>query len=532
MPQIYLQNFRDRTLAGEARAVMLAAPVPDAVAQSVLAGYTRLGADMPVAVRSSATAEDLPFASFAGQQDTYLNVVGPDAVLHAVRQCWASLWTDRAVAYRSTNGIDHRTVRLAVVIQRMVDAQIAGVLFTANPVSGRRRQAVIDASPGLGEAVVSGAVNPDHFIVDTASGHILNRQLGDKRVVIRARHGGGTEHTADLCGADAACLTDDQIRAIAALGDRIEAHYGAPQDVEWAIDANAVLWLTQARPITTLFPLPSTAPPAGDDVRVYFCFSLAQGLQRPITPMGLACFRVLSSSVSNLIGFPVADPLAGASRYAEAGQRLFADLTGVLRSRVGADTDTARSRRDGGSLGGCPAPRVTGPAVLTHPAVVVAVRTPGALHRRALSPSVTVVRALVWPDAVVRGLEPRNNLQRWVVKRCLHWLHLTNKLFTARRRHHEYSASDVMRGTLGGCPAPRVTGPAVLTHPAVVVAVRTPGALHRRALSPSRRPSCERSVWPDAEAQRQRSSGSSRAHRRAAQPRGADTAARYRAFST
>ncbi len=323
------------TLAGEAREVMLAAPVPDAVAQSVVAGYARLGADMPVAVRSSATAEDLPFASFAGQHDTYLNVVGPDAVLHAVRHCWASLWTDRAVVYRSTNGIDHRTVRLAVVIQRMVDAQIAGVLFTANPVSGRRRQAVIDASPGLGEAVVSGAVNPDHFVVDTASGHILIRQLGDRRVVIRTRPGGGTEHTAGLSGADAACLTDDQIRAIAALGDRIEAHYGAPQDAEWAIDSDAVLWLTQARPITTLFPLPSTTPPPGDDVRVYICFSLAQGLHRPITPMGLAGFRVLSSSVSKLIGFPVADPLTGASRYAEAGQRLFADVTGVLRSRVG-----------------------------------------------------------------------------------------------------------------------------------------------------------------------------------------------------
>ena len=166
-------------LAGEARAAMLAAPVPDSVARAVTAGYARLGASVPVAVRSSATAEDLPFASFAGQQDTYLNVVGPDAVLEAVRHCWASLWTDRAVTYRATNGIDHRTVRLAVVIQRMVEATTAGVLFTANPVTGRRRQAVIDASPGLGEAVVSGAVNPDHFVVETATGEIVERRIGD-----------------------------------------------------------------------------------------------------------------------------------------------------------------------------------------------------------------------------------------------------------------------------------------------------------------------------------------------------------------
>jgi pyruvate,water dikinase len=253
----------------------------------VAAGYARLGADAPVAVRSSATAEDLPFASFAGQQDTYLNIVGQTAVMDAVRRCWASLWTDRAVAYRATNGIDHRTVRLAVVIQRMVAASVAGVLFTANSVTGRRKEAVIDASPGLGEAVVSGAVNPDHFVVDTATGRILERRIGDKRLAIRSKPGGGTEHVAQATGATEACLADDQIRALAALGDRVETHYGSPQDTEWALDGNGVFWLTQARPITTLFPLPESAPPPGQDLHVYFCFSVAQGLYRPITPMGL-----------------------------------------------------------------------------------------------------------------------------------------------------------------------------------------------------------------------------------------------------
>ena len=132
-------------------------------------------------------------ASFAGQQDTYLNVVGVESVLDAVQRCWASLWTDRAVSYRATNGIDPHSVRLAVAVQRMVDASVAGVLFTANPVTGKRRQAVIDASPGLGEAVVSGAVNPDHFVVNTATGEIVERRLGDKRVAIVAGSGGGTE---------------------------------------------------------------------------------------------------------------------------------------------------------------------------------------------------------------------------------------------------------------------------------------------------------------------------------------------------
>ena len=156
---------------------------------------------MSVAVRSSATAEDLPSASFAGQQDTYLNVVGVEALLDAVRRCWASLWTDRAVAYRAELGIDDAEVRLAVVVQRMVDAQVAGVLFTADPVSGRRTRAVLDASPGLGEAVVSGMVNPDHLAVE--HGRVVDRRLGDKAVAVRALPGGGTERVELASGSDA-----------------------------------------------------------------------------------------------------------------------------------------------------------------------------------------------------------------------------------------------------------------------------------------------------------------------------------------
>ncbi|MEV0757725.1 PEP/pyruvate-binding domain-containing protein [Streptosporangium sp. NPDC050280] len=373
-------------LAAKARELVLAAPVPGDIASAV-----RDSATGPVAVRSSATAEDLPHASFAGQQDTYLNVIGADAVLDAVRRCWASLWTDRAVAYRAANGIDHRAVRLAVVIQEMVQSEVAGVMFTANPVTGRRREAVIDASPGLGEAVVSGTVNPDHFVVDTATGEITERRLGDKRLVVRSLAGGGVEQvevppvnpSSLVESTENACVTDAWVRALAELGDRVERHYGAPQDTEWAIDADGVLWLTQSRPITTLYPIPHHAEPSAspssvagstgtgtssantretgadgtgaegahaeetgaldarpggvepEGTRVYFCFSLAQGLYRPITPMGMSAFRLLSSSAMEIVGIPVADPVAGAPVIAESGGRLFFDITGFMRGRVG-----------------------------------------------------------------------------------------------------------------------------------------------------------------------------------------------------
>src|SRR5262249_2303171 len=151
-------------------------------------------------------------------------------------------------------------------------------------------------------------VNPDHFVVDTPTGEILERRLGDKRLAVRPLRGGGVEHIELVGDQNQACLTDDQIRALAALGDRVEKHYRAPQDTEWAIDAEGKLWLTQARPITTLFPIPTgpkTPKPGSDDFRVYFCFSLAQGLYRPLTPMGLSGARLISSSVERLMSFPV-----------------------------------------------------------------------------------------------------------------------------------------------------------------------------------------------------------------------------------
>lgn len=324
-------------IAATMRERLLGVSFPQELAGSVRAAYMSLGhgLPLPVAVRSSATAEDLPFASFAGQQDTYLNIVGEDALLDAIRRCWASLWTQRAVSYRMSNQIDPRSVSLAVVIQQMIDVTVAGVLFTANPLTGRRRQAVIDASPGLGEAVVSGSVNPDHFVVNSVSGEIVERRLGDKRVIIQAVSGGGTRRIEREGQSEQACLSDEQLRELAQLGVQVEAHYHAPQDIEWAIDTTGKLWLTQTRPITTLYPLPATAPQSDDLLRVYFSLNVPQGVYQPFTPMGIAFFRLFVSGAVKLAGFDLGAKESGPSFLAEAGMRLFIDLTGGLRNPIG-----------------------------------------------------------------------------------------------------------------------------------------------------------------------------------------------------
>ena len=289
-----------------ARTGLAAARMPFEIATAVGDAYRALGGGR-VAVRSSATAEDLPDASFAGQQDTLLEIQGQDAVLDAVRRCWASLFNARAVAYRATHGVDEHAVRLAVVVQRMVEADVAGVLFTADPITGTRGRAAINAVRGLGEQLVSGAVNPDYFLVDTRHGNVLERR-GE-------------------------VLDDARLLELAAIGARVESHFGRPQDIEWAIDHAATLWLVQSRDITTLFPLPTGAPPDPDrDLRVYFSANVAQGVFEPFTPMGLQTFRLLGASFATAFGTPPPDPTAGVPITVEAGMRLFLDMTPVLRN--------------------------------------------------------------------------------------------------------------------------------------------------------------------------------------------------------
>lgn len=278
-------------------------PVPDAVATAVREAYRALGG--MVAVRSSATAEDLPEASFAGQQDTYLGVQGEDAVIEAIRKCWASLWNDRAVSYRSTHGVSASGLALAVVVQRLVRARAAGVLFTADPLTGQRRRAVVDAVRGLGERLVSGAANPDHFVVDARSGEILERR-GD-------------------------AIDDARLVELARVGERIEEHFARPQDIEWAVDGER-LWIVQSRDITTLYPLPRDLPDPERDLHVFLSANVAQGVFQPLTPMGLQTFRLLSSAFATAVGKPPSDTDAGVAILQESGLRLWIDLTPLMRN--------------------------------------------------------------------------------------------------------------------------------------------------------------------------------------------------------
>ncbi|MET0693039.1 MAG: PEP/pyruvate-binding domain-containing protein [Propionibacteriaceae bacterium] len=260
--------------------------VDDELRTEVTAAYADLG-EPPVAVRSSATAEDLAGASFAGQQDTYLNVSGPDALLDAVKACWASLWTARAMAYRDRQGIEPAAVSLAVVVQQLVDVEAAGVMFTANPTNGRRGEVVIGAAWGLGESVVSGAVNTDDLVVDKTDFRVRSRRTADK-AVLTVRVSGGTEEQPVPAERRRQPVLDDEAAAeLARLGVRIEDHFGAPQDIEWgrAGDSFAIL---QSRPITAL-PLPEADPPTDWSVpekrAFYFRASIVEQLPDPLSPL-------------------------------------------------------------------------------------------------------------------------------------------------------------------------------------------------------------------------------------------------------
>ncbi|NMR29316.1 PEP/pyruvate-binding domain-containing protein [Crystallibacter degradans] len=256
------------------RAEFAATSVPPKIRAAVADAYALLGSK-PVAVRSSATAEDLPGAAFAGQQDTYLNVVGEDAVIQAVADCWASLWTDRAITYRQRQGIDPHEVAIAVVVQEMVPAEMAGVMFGANPVTGARDEIVVDASGGLGEAVVSGLVTPDHYVLDSA-GRLRDYAPGRREVVIHAYDDGGTGETraasenggtSDVPGGSEGrgrvraneglqpSLSPAQLTELARLARQAAELFGRPQDMEWAVAGDRI-YVLQSRPMTALPPQP------------------------------------------------------------------------------------------------------------------------------------------------------------------------------------------------------------------------------------------------------------------------------------
>ncbi len=299
-----------RARSAEIREILERVAIPEDLAAAITRPLAQLGEQSAYAVRSSATAEDLPTASFAGQQDSYLNVVGPPAILQHVSRCWASLFTERAVTYRLRNGVDHRKVQMAVVIERMVFPQAAGILFTADPVTGNRKVTVIEASFGLGEALVSGLVNADVYHVRDDA--VVAKAIADKALAIYASPAGGTQKRAiEPARRAQSALTDAQVVQLAQLGRRIEAHFGRSQDIEWCL-VDDDFQIVQSRPITTLFPIPA----AGDDKNhVYVSVGHQQMMTDPMTPLGLSVWQLTTPR-----------PMS------EAGGRLFVDVTQGLAS--------------------------------------------------------------------------------------------------------------------------------------------------------------------------------------------------------
>lgn len=317
LDQLSLLKADDRKGIGEISAkirnVIEGIVIPKNIDKEIARHLTQLGEKNAYAVRSSATAEDLPTASFAGQQDTYLNIIGKEAILKHISKCWASLFTDRAVTYRIQNGFDHRKVHLAVVIQRMVFPEAAGIMFTAGPITGNRKVLSIDASFGLGEALVSGLVNADNYKV--REGIIVDKKISTKKLAIYAlKEGGTTEKEIEAERQNMQTLTDEQILQLERMGRMIEAYFGRPQDIEWCLYDNK-FFIVQSRPITTLYPIPDVQ---NGNNHVYMSFGHQQMMTDAMKPLGLSFFRLNFGEV----------PLI------EIGGRLYFDLAHDLSSPI------------------------------------------------------------------------------------------------------------------------------------------------------------------------------------------------------
>ncbi|MGE7687694.1 phosphoenolpyruvate synthase [Lysinibacillus sp. NPDC097214] len=314
LDQLSTLKVEDRDQIGEIsrkiRQIITEVEIPSDVVKAVAHKLSQLGGGHAYAVRSSATAEDLPHASFAGQQDTYLNIIGKEAILQHIRKCWASLFTDRAVIYRMQNGFDHSQVYISVIIQRMVFPQASGILFTADPITSNRKLLSINASFGLGEALVSGLVSADCYKVQEDK--IVEKMIANKKLAIYGLKGGGTEtQQINPDQQKTQTLTDQQIIQLARIGRQIEAYFGCPQDIEWCL-VDDTFYIVQSRPITTLFPIPK----ANDqENHVYLSVGHQQMMTDAMKPLGLSFFLLTTSA-----------PMR------KAGGRLFVDVTHQLES--------------------------------------------------------------------------------------------------------------------------------------------------------------------------------------------------------
>lgn len=317
LDQVSADNLDEiRVLGEQIRTHLENLAIPHEVEKEIVEAWEQNGKEKAYAVRSSATAEDLPGASFAGQQETYLNILGQDQLLDSIRRCWASLYTDRAITYRAKNGFDHRQVFLSVVVQEMVFPDVSGIMFTADPISGNREVTSIDASFGLGEALVSGLVSADLYQV--RGGQIIQKKISKKKIAIYSISEGGTI-TKDLAleQQQAQALADERILELTELGNKIEKHYGTEQDIEWCL-ANGKFYIVQSRPITSLYPVPKFV-----DGRLHILVSGGhiQMMTDAMKPMAISVFSTF---------IPI---------IVEAGGRVFADMTtpfGIkpLRKRV------------------------------------------------------------------------------------------------------------------------------------------------------------------------------------------------------
>ncbi|MCY8650683.1 phosphoenolpyruvate synthase [Bacillus haynesii] len=320
LDQLAMLKVEDRDQIGEItrkiRHTIMEVEIPSNVVKEVTRYLSRFGDEHAYAVRSSATAEDLPYASFAGQQDTYLNIIGKEAILQHISKCWASLFTERAVIYRMQNGFDHRQVYSSVIIQRMVFPQASGILFTADPITSNRKLLSIDAGFGLGEALVSGLVSADCYKVQ--NGQVIDKRIAAKKLAIYGRKQGGTEtKQIDPDQQMSQTLTDGQILQLERIGRQIETHFGQPQDIEWCL-ADDTFYIVQSRPITTLYPIPE----ANDqENHVYLSVGHQQMMTDPIKPLGLSFYLLITPA-----------PMR------KAGGRLFVDVAPRLTTRVGRET--------------------------------------------------------------------------------------------------------------------------------------------------------------------------------------------------